>query len=185
MNTLAIRITLGGLATHESILEYFKKYTKLVTSENEDTNHHYNLLVKTELKVDNFRNKMNRHFQFKVNQSYCRLDKGKYSIYMCKENKIIYNDMFTASELEKLVKDSYIKAPKSLSFTETIIANYPFKDYTKYFNMDEYIAEYVLTQFQGKLHDSYTIQKVGNAIACLYYPDIYIQKQKKNFTFFF
>lgn len=177
MNTIAVRLTKGGLVQLDEILKYFSEYEVLITEEHIQTNHHFNLLFDTSIQVNTFRNKMNRHFKCIKNQSYCRLDKGNYAVYILKEDKVLKNTYCTAAELELLKKQSYIKYDKPPSFRLSIILNYEYKD-PFCFPIDDYIAKYVIKSLNGTIHSDFDIQNIGNAIASKYYPDIYINKSK-------
>lgn len=181
MNTLAIRITVGGLATREAIIKYFTDFKCLITEEHLETNHHINVLLDTTVKVDTFRNKMNRFFHCVKNQSYCRLDKGNYCVYILKEDNLIQNTYCTDDELEQKKRLSYTKKDKPPSFHYSIVLNYPYKDPYAY-PINEYIASYVIKSLGCTFHNSFDIQKIGNAIANKYYPDLYI-KQASNYFF--
>lgn len=181
-NDLAIRITIGANATKEQILEFFDNSECLITEENVETNHHINILLKTTSKVNTYRNKMNRHFKCVKNQSYCRLDKGNYIVYIMKENKVLKNTYCTSEELEIKRKLSYTKKDKPPSFHYSIVLNYVYKD-DYCFPIDDYIASYVIKSLYGTLHNDFDIQKIGNAIASKFYPERYLAKSR-NFNFF-
>lgn len=164
---LNCRLTMGEMITHESILDYFKNYKTYITSENEDTNHHYNILLETSKTVNAFRNHMNRHFKTRTNYSYCKEDRGRSAIYMTKENQVIKNDLFTVAEVEDLFKQSYVrKASNKESLSTRIIKEFPYSEIDDQNVPDNYIVDYIMKHYRSsdKPFDEFIVYRIFNAI---------------------
>ena len=136
---LALRLTMGGKVNPDSVSDFFKSDKCLIASEHEETNHHYHISLKptfdiTTATVDAYRKKMNRHFKCVPNQSYCRVDQGKYAIYTVKCDNIISNNLYTASELEGLKEKSYIKKQRKSLVAEAVDSFTPTR--TEFFDSD-------------------------------------------------
>lgn len=121
---LALRLTMGGNITPDSVAAYFQDAECLITSENEDSNHHYHILLKTTANVNAVRNKMNRHFKPAKNQTYCKADKGMYSTYIVKCGNIIKNNIYSSEELEAFVSASYEKKKRAPSKTARLVESF-------------------------------------------------------------
>lgn len=127
----AIRITLCSRITTSAIAEYFKTFKSLCFEENVCSNHHLHILCEQVGNIDSFRKRMNRHFKPAKNQSYCKMDKGNYAIYISKEkSEPIWNTLYTQEELDEFKALSYIKPKRDkLSQTHKLVDSYvPLED---------------------------------------------------------
>lgn len=167
MPWLNVRLTLGQAITHDSILEYFKDIKTYITSEHEDTNHHYNILFETTKSVNAFRNHMNRYFKTRKNYSYCKEDRGRSAIYISKDKNVVRNDLYTDEELKDLFDQSYQKkANTKESISTRIIREFPYDDLDAQNVPDNFIIDHILTQYRGSdsPFDEFVIYRIFNAI---------------------
>lgn len=182
-NAMMVRLTMNGTTvTPETILEYFKDIKTYITSENESTNHHYNILFNTNKTSNAFRTHMKRHFQIRTvkdkHLGYCQLDRGRAAIYISKDQNIIKNDLFTEDELKEMIDQSYTKSKgpsgKNQSITTRLIRNFPFELTKDIQCIDEFVIDYILKGFRGtdSGFDEFVIYKVYNAIVNKNNPEI-------------
>lgn len=122
---LALRLTVSEpKITQESVLEYFKDFKCIIASENEESNHHFHVSLKTDSTVDAVRNKMNRHFMPKKNMTYCKQDDGSYSVYTVKCGNILQNTLLSHAELEIIKAQSYVKSKRAKTRTAILVETF-------------------------------------------------------------